>query len=118
MTAKSPKGKSGSESLVKREHEVVVDSADEARKILSMLGLQEAVRVIKKRQTAHYNDYEICLDDVEGLGSFIELEKMADEVGAAQIQQQMMDFLQLLGVAPEDQVKKGYDILMIESKTK
>jgi len=118
LTAKSPKAKSGNESLVKREHEVVVSSADETRNILSMLGLQEAVRVIKKRQTTHCNDYEICLDDVEGLGSFIELEKIANETNAAQIQQEMMSFLQSLGIAPEDQVKKGYDILMIESKTK
>jgi predicted adenylyl cyclase CyaB len=53
MTAKSPKGKSGNESLVKREHEVVVDSANEARNILALMDLQEAVRVVKRRQTAH-----------------------------------------------------------------
>jgi adenylate cyclase, class 2 len=116
MTAKSPKGKSGNESLVKREHEVEVSSADEARSMLSMLGLHEAVRVIKKRQTAHHHGYEICIDDVEKLGSFIELEKMADDEAAAQIQGQMMEFLKNLDVAPEDQVKKGYDILMLESK--
>jgi adenylate cyclase class 2 len=116
LTAKSPKGKSGNESLVKREHEVVVSSADEARNILSLMGLQEAVRVFKKRQTAEYDGYEICLDEVEGLGSFVELEKMADEAGAAQIQKEMLDFLLTLGVSPEDQVKKGYDILMLERK--
>lgn len=116
LTAKSPKQKHGDGSLVKREHEVVVDSADEARSILSMLGLQEAVRVIKKRQMARYEGYEICLDEVEGLGSFIELEKMADEADAAQIQKEMFDFLMTLGVSAEDQVKKGYDILMYEKK--
>lgn len=118
MTAKSPKGKSGNESLVKHEHEVTVDSADEARNILALMGFHEAVRVIKKRQTAHYDGYEICLDDVEGLGSFIELEKIADDTAAAQIQEKMMEFLKGLGVATEDQAKKGYDILMIESKLK
>lgn len=129
MTAKSPKAKQGDASLVKREHEVVVSSADEARNILSMLGLQEAVRVIKKRRTANYDGYEICVDDVEGLGSFIELEKIttetseetegtqeAETTAAAQIQKEMFDFLMTLGVAPEDQVKKGYDILMLENK--
>ncbi len=43
---------------------------------------------------------------------------MADEIAAAEIQQRMVEFLGSLGVAPEDQVKKGYDILMIESKAK
>jgi adenylate cyclase, class 2 len=116
MTAKSPKAKHGDESLVKREHEVVVSSADEARNILSMLGLQEAVRVVKKRQTAKYEGYEICMDEIENLGSFIELEKMAEEKDAAQIQKDMFEFLGTLGILPEDQVKKGYDILMLERK--
>ena len=116
MTAKSPKGKSGDESLVRREHEVVVSSADEARNILSLMGLREAVRVVKKRRTAHYDGYEICMDEIEGLGSFVELEKMADEKDAFQIQGRMMEFLKTLGINPEDQVKKGYDILMLEGK--
>jgi adenylate cyclase, class 2 len=116
ITAKSPKAKQGNESLVKREHEVVVNSADEARNILSMLGLQEAVRIVKKRQTAKYEGYEICMDEIENLGSFIELEKMAEEKDAAQIQEQMLEFLGTLGILPEDQVKRGYDILMLERK--
>ena len=37
VTAKSPKSKQGDESLVKREHEIVVSSADEARNILLSL---------------------------------------------------------------------------------
>lgn len=116
MTAKSPKGKTGNESLVKREHEVAVDSADEARKILGLMGLHEAVRIVKRRRTAHYDGYEVCIDEVEGLGSFIELEKITDDGDAARIQEHMMDFLKTLGIPPEDQVKKGYDILMLEEK--
>ena len=114
LTAKKPKALSGDGALVKREHEVVVNSAEEARGILDMLGLKEAVRVIKKRQTAEYNGYEICIDEIENLGSFIELEKIADAEGAEEAQKAMFKFLQTLGVASEDQVKKGYDILMLE----
>lgn len=114
MTAKSPKAKQGNESLVKREHEIVVSSADEARNILSMLGLREAVRVVKKRQSAKHEGYEICIDEIEDLGFFIELEKIAEEKDAAQIQKEMSAFLATLGILPEDQVKKGYDILMLE----
>jgi adenylate cyclase class 2 len=114
MTAKKSKARQGDESLVKREHEIVVSSADEARNILSMLGLQEAVRVVKKRQTTTYEGYEICIDEIENLGSFIEIEKIAEESEAADIQKQMFEFLGALGILPEDQVKKGYDILMLE----
>ncbi len=113
LTAKRPINKSA-ETLVKDEHEVVVDSADEAKRILELAGFVEALRLKKTRQTAHYKEYEICLDEVEGLGTFIELEKMAEESAAAEIQRSMFLFLESLGVSPGDQVKKGYDILLLE----
>jgi adenylate cyclase, class 2 len=119
MTAKKSKTDlkaGGAANLVKREHEVVVDSAEEARGILEMLGLKEAVRAVKKRQTASLSGYEICIDEVEGLGSFIELEKMGEKEDAPQIQKEMSDFLATLGVTEEDQVHKGYDILMLEKQ--
>lgn len=118
LTAKQSKTdlQGGAENLVKREHEVVVDSAEEARGILAMLDLKEAVRTVKKRQTAEHNGYEICIDEVEGLGAFIELEKIAEESDAEAIQKEMSVFLQSLGVSPEDQVHKGYDILMLEKQ--
>jgi adenylate cyclase class 2 len=114
LTAKISKASSGNNNLIKREHEIVVDSAEEARNILQMLGLQEAVRTIKKRQTTVYGDYEICLDDVEGLGSFIEVEKIDDEAHASAAQTEIMTFLESLGVPAIDRVMKGYDMLMLE----
>ena len=116
LTAKKPKQLTGAGSLVKREHEVVVDSAEEARSILEMLGLKEVVRVVKKRQTCGYDGYEICIDEIEGLGSFIELEKMGKKEDAEHIQGEMFEFLASLGVSTEDHVYKGYDILMLEKQ--
>ena len=114
FTVKKPAQKSN-EMLVKYEHEVVVDSAEELKGALSLMGFSEVVRTKKMRQTAHYGDYEICIDEIEGLGAFIELEQMAAKEGAEEIQKRMFEFLLTLGVEKEDQVKKGYDILMIES---
>jgi adenylate cyclase class IV len=51
------------------------------------------------------------LDEVDGLGSYIEVEKMSDEDGE-KIQNELFDFLQILGVSKEDRVLKGYDTLM------
>ena len=116
LTAKKSKTKSGDGSLIKREHEVVVDSAEEARGILDMLGLTEVVRVVKKRRTTKYKEYEICVDEIENLGAFIEVERISGEEDAERIQQEMTDFLLSLGVSPEDKVSKGYDILMLEKQ--
>ncbi len=116
LTAKKPVKKSA-ETLVKIEHETEVSSADEARAILELAGFSQALRIRKERRTAHYEEYEICLDEVEGLGPFIELEQMADSAEAEGVQREMFAFLMSLGIAPEAQVKKGYDILLIEKSS-
>lgn len=114
LTAKKSKSLAGDESLIKREHETEVDSAEEMREILQMMGYIEAVRVKKTRQKGKYKEYEICLDEIEGLGSFVELERIASEGEASQIQKEMIDFLLSLGIPADNKVSKGYDILMLE----
>jgi adenylate cyclase class 2 len=115
LTAKQPKTKSA-ENLIKHEYEVTVDSVAEAHGILTLMGYQAAVRVKKVRQTAEYEGYEICLDDIEGLGSFIEIEAIGDEQTAEITQEKLSDFLTSLGIPKEDRVTKGYDILILEKR--
>lgn len=114
LTAKKSKHKTGDQSLIKHEFEVVVDSIDEARGLLGLLGFKPAVQISKQRQTAHYRDFEICLDQIDGLGSFIELEKIGHEDAADKIQMELIAFLAELGISPSNKVNKGYDILMLE----
>ena len=116
LTAKKPKAKSGRSGLVKHEYEIVADSADQARGMLALMGFEEQVRTIKTRMTSAYNGYEICIDDVKGLGLFIELEKMGDAKQAPRIQKEMADFLATLNISPNDFVNKGYDILGLEKQ--
>lgn len=117
FTVKRPKAIK--ENLVKTEHETEVKDAKELEQALFLMGYQIANKVIKVRHTAKVKDYEICLDDVKELGSFIEVEKMAeDSVEHEVILKELQNFLFSLGVVPQDEVKKGYDILMIESWNK
>lgn len=46
----------------------------EGRDIFSQFGLEEFVEVKKKRETFHAEGVTICLDDVDGLGLFVEIE--------------------------------------------
>lgn len=114
LTAKKPKAKIGNESLVKHEYEVVVDSAEEVGGMLRLMNLEPAVQTVKSRIKAKYRDYEICLDEIDNLGAFIEIEKIGESVTAHQVQDEMLAFLGTLGVSGNDVVKKGYDILMLE----
>lgn len=93
------------------EKEVEVSDAKEMEDLLKLMGYHEVVQVTKTRKKTRYKDYEICLDDVEGLGSFVELEKITDE-DSEKVQSEMMDFLLGLGVQAKDRVLNGYDTLV------
>jgi len=94
------------------EAEFDVSNPEELLHTFSLLGFTEFSRVHKVRQKAAYQNMEICLDEVEGLGSYIEVERLTDGENSAQIQKELFEFLQTLGVAPEDQETNGYDILI------
>ncbi len=49
-----------------------------AVEFLEKLDFKECFTVCKKRNTYSYDGFVICLDDVESLGTFIEIEKMVD----------------------------------------
>lgn len=93
------------------ERETEVEDADQFEDILKFLGFRPEVRVKKVRRKTNYKDYEICLDEVEHLGGFIELEKITDE-DAGEVQTEMMEFLKTLGVSETERVLNGYDTLM------
>ena len=99
--------------LTKAEHESEIKNHKEFENALFLMGYQIANKVIKNRQTTHYKEFEICIDEVDGLGTFIEIEKMSDK-DVDLVRVELNDVLQLLGISKDDEIYKGYDILMIE----
>jgi adenylate cyclase class 2 len=93
------------------ERETEVENGDQLEDILKFLGFRPEVNVRKTRRKANYKDYEICLDEVDGLGSFIELEKITNE-DSGRVQDEMMKFLKELGVDETERVMNGYDTLI------
>ncbi len=89
----------GQTKLVSDEYEFVVDDGNTARQMLTALGWQEVVTVDKVRLESKTEDYTICIDEVAGLGLFIELEILTeDDANAGDIQQQMHTFLKNLNI--------------------
>ncbi len=93
------------------EKELDIDKVDTMKDILKLLGYHEGVKVNKVRIKCKYKDYEVCVDEVDGLGSFVEVEKITDE-DAEEVQKELFDFLISLGVKKEDRETHGYDVLM------
>ena len=89
----------GQAKLASDEYEFAVDDGNVARQMLTALGWQEVVTVDKVRLESKTEDYTICIDEVAGLGLFIELEVLTeDSADVKNIQQQICNFLKNLNI--------------------
>jgi len=93
------------------ERETEVENAEQLHDILTFLGFRPEVQVRKTRRKGAWKQYEVCLDTVDGLGSFIELEKITDEE-SGEVQDQMITDLASLGIESKERVLNGYDTLV------
>jgi len=92
------------------EYETEVKDPEEMNKILLTLGYSPIVEVKKTRRKGKLGEYEICLDEVEQLGTFVELEKMADDnTNPEKIKEELFVELESLGLSRKDEETKGYD---------
>lgn len=101
------------------ECEIEVNDAKKLEDIIQYLGYEKAVEVKKTRATAKHGDYEILLDHVEGLGDFLEVEKIISlDEDSEKTQQEILSFLKDVGIKTDDsQVTRGYDTLVyLENK--
>jgi len=95
------------------EHETEISDANELAAIIDTLGFTLYSDLTKTRQKAHYNDIEICLDEVENLGTFIEAEKLTDENSDGKgVVEQLWSELEKIGVDRSNEVFDGYDVLL------
>ncbi len=82
LTYKGPKISIKSKARI--EKEVIISDETISRDILLLLGFRDSGTVIKNRDYYLINGITICLDKVEILGSFVELEKIGDDIEAVE----------------------------------
>jgi adenylate cyclase class 2 len=109
MTYKGPKIDAVTKTRV--EHEVILDDFDAARAVLKSLGFAEVGVVKKKRRYYSLEGVHVMLDEVEGLGEFVEVEKKGEKYEP----RELLDILKLLRV--EDLIRKSYLELLLEGKS-
>jgi len=96
------------------EVEFPAEKPEQIFEMFRILGFKEFSRVSKVREKGKLRDLVVCLDAVEGLGEFIELEKMAESGDPVSLQEELFKILKEFGVTEKDQVNHGYDILLME----
>ncbi len=81
--------------------------------IVKELGFVPFSDVSKTRQTGKLNNIEVCIDSAEGLGDFMELERLVGEnADPVAITDDLWRIMAELGVNHQDEMTDGYDILM------
>ena len=103
------------ESKTREEHETSVESESALEGVLSGLGFEPAATVEKDREFYTLDGYTITLDDVAGLGEFVEIEQEATESELEAVREGAVDLLSALGLDPSDQIRTSYLGLLIEA---
>lgn len=98
------------------EKETEVSNPEELKFMFIEMGLIIFAKVKKSRSKFKFNDYTICLDRVESLGSFIEVESLVEENEGEGFEENILKFLESLQVDITKRVFKGYDTLIREKK--
>jgi len=112
LTYKGPKIDNLSKS--RKEIEVSIEDVDTYLELLSLLGFREVLTVKKTREKYYVEKgVTVTLDEVEGLGKFVEIEKLAkDEKEVQREVPRLMDILKSLGI--EKFERKSYLELLME----
>lgn len=114
VTYKGPKVDPASKT--RREIEVAVDDADATEALLRAVGFEPADEVRKVREQYAYGGYTVSLDDVDGLGGFVEVETEGDEAAIESLRDGAYDVLERLDLDPDDQVRVSYLELLLNAQ--
>ena len=94
------------------EYETQVADRQAMHEAAIHMGYRPTVRIAKTRRVANVEDCSLCVDDVEGVGAFLELERMApDEADSRTVQADLIAFVSSLDIAAT-RTDQTYDSLV------
>lgn len=89
-----------------------VANSEELRSVLEQ-ALGVLVTVDKQREIYYIGNVKFHVDEVQGLGSFVEIEACGQAGEEAKLRVQCREYMELFGIKEEDLVEKSYsDLLM------
>ena len=105
-------------SNARTEYETGVSDGGTAQKLLEALGYRPLAEVNKVRRTYRLDQVTLCLDQVQGLGGFLELELLVpgEEQREAAVER-LLALLEELGI-PRDQLSRRSYLELLAEKQK
>lgn len=97
------------------EYETEVKDIDILKRILEKLGLKQLVVIKNKKHTFETSEFEIVVEEVEGLGIFLEVEYIGDSEAASvgEIKKQIMQFIKGLNLKVGNELNSGKPELLL-----
>ena len=114
LTYKGPKRVLGG-AKTRIEETVEVSDAGAVDRVLRLLGFRPVARVVKRRKYYVLGDVLVTLDEVEGLGCFLEAEYSGNG-GQGEAVEAIERVLRALGVAEKPRSVKSYLELLLEKR--
>jgi adenylate cyclase class 2 len=94
------------------EQECEVSDREQMHRAIVAMGFYPTARIRKARRTAAVGEVSLCVDEVAGLGTFLELERMVPaHVPAVAVQEQLAAFVAELRIDAE-RTGETYDSLL------
>ena len=91
-----------------------VGNGDELRAVLER-SLEVRVRVDKVREIYYVNNIKFHIDEVQGLGAFVEIEACGKREDEAALLGQCREYMELFGIREEELVGRSYSDLLLEN---
>lgn len=103
------------ESKTRRELETGVDDAETLASILTALDFDAVATVRKTRDRYSLDGFTVSLDEVDGVGTFVEVETTALESAIDDERERAYDLLRRLGLDPADHTTQSYLEMVLDS---
>ncbi|MEM2194384.1 MAG: class IV adenylate cyclase [Candidatus Methanomethylicia archaeon] len=113
LTYKGPR--IGSISKTREEITLTISDFNTCREMLKKLSFKEVIEVFKVRRVYRLNEFKINLDDVRGLGKYIEVEAEALSISdIPSVEEKVRKLLEGFGFHEEQFIRKTYLELLLE----
>jgi adenylate cyclase class 2 len=95
-------------SMTRREYETSIGDAEIGKRILEGIGFTAVPEVEKIRTEFVLNDMTACVDQVTGLGDFLEIEILTEDGMQENALERIREVLEQLGLSMENTTRRSY----------
>lgn len=105
------------DSKSREEFETAIGDGDVGDEILTRLGFSAAATVRKNREHYDLNGVTITLDEVDGVGQYVEAELESETAAIDPVRERAVEALESLGLDSDEQIQTSYLGLLLDEST-